>query len=614
MSEGATTTTTTTTTTTPIDAYDDDVKMEGTGPMEVDELTPEQILLREAEEIAWEEEFQVALQEEEIRVLREERQRGIQERRQRRDVQRIYDQMMTEEEEEEEALEQEQNRMEEEEEEDRQRARARIRQEEAMEALFQREQVKWLGMFQTVQIYNYYLVEDHQGKRRGDMVLKGDIEANFIPPQKIVRRAVMLKQKSINNNNFQKTLKVGTIVYESMYRNPKTNDNKVTIYFSIQQDDMNVNILRGLPNAYSTMRVEYNAVSPMPESGVLDSVGLDKLLGCKNYSKTKDASGNNVVIGKIPAATWMVVAGIVIGIPVTGSIWNLYGTWANVKTKMNILYPTEIKSKTYLTEDGQLLYTKEYVESFNNVRDSVAPQCKKLDESWMSINGVIDSMVLGAVKVLSGMPVSQCDAVGNQSTYQLLQYIGKLTGIAQGSFHIATNLGFFGNLWNMFFSYKIGPLSGLYTVMEGAINIGYNVGLKIVNFFSEWIKTFVEQLDTRIKSIEMNRIGSIFKKFVKIGVVKLFGMLFNIYGSGTILDNLKRMIALSFTDINTTISLYISFLTYLIWFDFLLFVYENLCPMLLWSANQLQNCTYYQPKKKNELHREMLDALVKLKF
>ncbi len=507
-------------------------------------------------------------------------------------------------------------------EEDNQRARAREEQQRAMEAFFQREKVEWFGMLEH-KIYNYYLVQQHEGTNRilqvGEKVSMDDIESNNIQLEKVVRRAVMLKRKGFrnnNNNNFQKTLKIGMIVYESMHRDSSENNNMVNIYFSIQQDDMTVEILQS-GTGYAMTQVPRNFISPMPELGWMDK-GIDKIIGgCKNYSTAKDASGKNIVIGRIPNSATYAIGTAIVGLFSSRMIYDI----TKVGLELSGIWGVNDEDCYYVTDDLQKRLKPGCLNNaFTTIRSTVGEQCKLLEESWFSFQGIIAASYLAFRKVRSGSAATLCDAVTNRSKYQLfLSFVNhaKLaTFMTASAFQYNETAGLIGNLYNL---RQFWWLQSVMSIVTGAAGLVSSIIESLLKGIAAILKHINETVATMIE--ESTYIGSLCTKGIMWGMVKLFQWCFNSGVPAT-----PTGIAGMFAKLESVASMWspqaltkllVVFLGYLIYFDFLLFMKENLCWFLLYGANQLENCKYNQPKpkkKSNELHREMLDSLVKLKF
>lgn len=554
------------------------------------------------ETLAWmdDDDFEEAIAAEEERIREREEQRQLQ------DVRRLEQ----EEKEEEEALQAVQEEMEVEQEIENRYFETIQQRQEAMAAFLERQPQKWLTMF-AGKIYDFYLIQDRGGRRRGDKVTIEQVQAENLLPF-IVRRAVVLRRRGVsranNNNNLEKTLTVGMIVYELMNRSLDNNNNMVTIFYSIQQDDMTVDILRN--NGYGMTRVPRNIISPMPELGYMDRMGLDRFLGCKNYSRAKDAQGNNIVVGKIPNSVMFRIGSTVLVLFGSKIIYDIRSSWITFNETINTLSATNC---TYVTEDRQTFINPECQMRMKKLRDSLEPQCRLLDESMFSLSSASKGIFLGFIKAQQGAAVTTCDAIGNQSRLQLYQwYVKHLALVVVPPFN--NSLGLCANLVG---AYTSNMFSTIWNTAFSSINSAIQ---SLIDSIAEMLKN----IHTTLSDIVSNSkyLGSCLSYALLYGITIMFNGAFNFNLPPTMpgLLEIPKLLSLMYVQSTTSANLFVntllSVLWYVGWYKFLMVWFESICPMLLWSANQLQNCRYYQPKpkKKNELQREMLDALVKLKF
>ena len=442
--------------------------------------------------------------------------------------------------------------------------------------------------------FEYVLLQNYEQKSKGAIITMNEVnDLSYVGRMAVIIKKGVVVRFRRNNRQETKTLKIGTTVYQQLTTTVRDEVKVVTIYF-YNDDTNNINIannnitrnkfINGV-NVFST-EVREDQISKFPDDSNPNSFSnyiLREKLGftwkCENYS----LESKGAVVGRVPPAALVGPYTALIGVAFS----YLYTTVSAANDLMVIfLTPTGGASSD--------LWDAAVIRRF--------PECehitREVENTLASALRVTVKAGGKFIKFQTGTK-DMCDAINDRSLISFMKYLFTLNGIAW----VVNN---------------VGKVVGATVGGGGAIYILYRYF-----FISVWT------------TLGLPTLGSV-KKWLKKQWKKYFVNLDSTWSEGFLLKWMgKSMLALvslfqplATGSIESIISVLDSFglnqllilVDHLIWLQFLLFLHNNMCPILLYFSGQLEKCGYYNPKrnekdkqKKNQLHREMLNTLT-LKF
>jgi hypothetical protein len=434
-------------------------------------------------------------------------------------------------------------------------------------------------------VFSYRITETHEHRgisyKRGQKIDISEVEKENIQLRYVARLAVVIREmeqmpvykenQGPNRSNSSKTLKIGNQYYESLQRefrdDPQennNNNNKKKAYIKLYKPTkIQEGKIGALEYYLVSTRNAKRYISPIPEVGWGDSLGA-----CLNYKGDK-------IVGRIPASSYLWYVG-------------------------NFVVPVV----SFAGFTMKALITDWKVLSVGSILDYMFPLCEKFDQSFTR-----------QIAVKASGFYNICTTTGGLKRQEYWYALGTLVPVVaakMGTFIPTTNVTYsvlksLANLQLQFITKKIGIPFGNVSILD----IPLDRIKRLKQYFVDQILWLINQ-----KGMKTDALSRLLSNVINIvlGVfVAGIGSAFNLTKPKIIQVVEQWFGGITYQGIRNMATIMAAL-------NFFVLIVQNTCFFMFKMTKQLENCKYQPQQTKSskkrpaQLHREMLDSLVQLKF